>query len=423
MHVSRIIINNILGVEHMDITPGIVTQITGQNGTGKSSVLNAIKSTMKGGHDATLLRAGAEKGEVVLILDDGTEIKKTVTSEKSDLKVKGPNGNGGVRLLDGLRDVIGVNPVEFLTAEPKEQLQILLDSIDFELTDEELEEAVGFKARRAGSALETIEALHKSTFEERTGINRDIKAKRATHSQLCETVPTNVVDDPTAEIERLNADLTRIEEQRDHAKRLTDTEKNTALTEAARVRDEEIEKIRKTYDNSYNTITATANTAYDDANVRYDSAASPIKQRIAALQEQLTQKGRFEQQRAIIAQMEAELETLEVDAARKTKALDNLATLKAKKMETMPFPNLKIVDGRMFIGEVPFERLNTAEQVKFALNLAIRRSGELKLICVDGLELLDPARYEKLIDSVKTLADYQLIATRVSDTPLSVLTE
>ena len=77
--IAKIRINNILGIDELEFDAGQFNQISGPNGTGKTSVLEAIKATLRGGHDATLLRTGAEKGETVLVLDDGTEIAKRVT--------------------------------------------------------------------------------------------------------------------------------------------------------------------------------------------------------------------------------------------------------------------------------------------------------------------------------------------------------
>ena len=62
MKIASIHIENVLGIEELDINPGAVTRITGANATGKSSTIEAIKSAVKGGHDATLIRQGAEHG-------------------------------------------------------------------------------------------------------------------------------------------------------------------------------------------------------------------------------------------------------------------------------------------------------------------------------------------------------------------------
>ena len=83
MQISHLTIRNILGIDELELSPQGFTQISGPNGTGKTSVLEAIKSALSAGHDATLLRHGAEKGEIVLVLDDGLEVTKTVKPSAS----------------------------------------------------------------------------------------------------------------------------------------------------------------------------------------------------------------------------------------------------------------------------------------------------------------------------------------------------
>ena len=74
MQVTQIKIQNILGIKELEIKPSSITEITGKNASGKTSVLEALKSVFAGGKDATLLRKGEKSGSVVLLLDDGTEI-------------------------------------------------------------------------------------------------------------------------------------------------------------------------------------------------------------------------------------------------------------------------------------------------------------------------------------------------------------
>ena len=71
MHIQHIKISNILGIRELEFKAGQFVEVTGRNGQGKTSLLEAIKAATQGGHDATLLRKGAEKGEVVLVLDSG----------------------------------------------------------------------------------------------------------------------------------------------------------------------------------------------------------------------------------------------------------------------------------------------------------------------------------------------------------------
>lgn len=116
MKISHVRISNILGIASLEFTAGKFNLITGPNGQGKTSVLEAIKSVVVGGHDATLLRKGEDKGEVVLLLDDNTEIRKRVTSKSSPLDVIQDGGKvqRPTEIIRALTDMLSVNPVDFL---------------------------------------------------------------------------------------------------------------------------------------------------------------------------------------------------------------------------------------------------------------------------------------------------------------------
>src|SRR5574340_700811 len=107
MKVTSISIENVLGIERLAFRPGIVTVISGANGKGKTSTLEAVRAALRGGHDPSLLRSGAEKGSVRLELEDGTEIVKTIGKDASPLKVALPGAgrvSKGQALIDSLVD-------------------------------------------------------------------------------------------------------------------------------------------------------------------------------------------------------------------------------------------------------------------------------------------------------------------------------
>ena len=74
MKVTSISIENVMGVERLAFAPGVLTLVEGRNGAGKTSILEAVRSALRGGHDPSLLRAGAERGSVRLVVEDGTVI-------------------------------------------------------------------------------------------------------------------------------------------------------------------------------------------------------------------------------------------------------------------------------------------------------------------------------------------------------------
>ena len=202
MRVSKIKIRNILGIEDLEFSPGAVTTISGANSTGKTSVLEALKSVILGGHDATLLRHGANHGEVVLVLDDGTEIKKSVDEDESKLSVKDAKlGRLGApkSFVDGLVKAQAFNPLQILDMDHKSRLDLLVSLIPkSEETDQQIQELIeksSFSDSEKYSFLHmqpmrSLEAIRKRLYDERTGANRMAKDKRSTVEELSKTLPS-----------------------------------------------------------------------------------------------------------------------------------------------------------------------------------------------------------------------------------------
>ena len=124
MQINHVKINNILGIDHLEFEAGQFVTIGGANGLGKTSVLEAIKAALGKGQDATLLRSGADKGEVVLVLDNGGTISAKVTAAGTTRAVKSAEGKTSAKpaqALAGLVDLMSVNPVDFLLAKPADR--------------------------------------------------------------------------------------------------------------------------------------------------------------------------------------------------------------------------------------------------------------------------------------------------------------
>ena len=63
--------------------------------------------------------------------------------------------------------------------------------------------------------------------------------------------------------------------------------------------------------------------------------------------------------------------------------------------------------------------MNDAERVKFSINLAIMKAGQLKLICVDGMEKLDSKNFAKWEAAIAETGA-QCVITRVTDGPRKI---
>lgn len=133
------------------------------------------------------------------------------------------------------------------------------------------------------------------------------------------------------------------------------------------------------------------------------------------------QAGKRAQALATIEQMEDELADLKEDAEKQNQAIAAIDAYKLKLLANMPIPGLEIVDGELYRDGIHFDRLNTAQQVQVAVELAKLRAGPLGIVCVDCLELLDSATFEAFREQ-SIASGLQLFVSRVTDEEFSVQT-
>jgi len=452
MRVKGIRIRNVLGVAELEIAPGSVTVVSGQNASGKTSVIEALRAVVNGGHDATLLRKGADDGEVVLVIacDDGhdVEVTKSIGREKSSTRIeheilgKLPKPAAWLReRIDGL----GFNPAAFLTMTDKQRADELLKTLDRELSDSELLEALGVDfpgvylqalselAIGVGPALTVIDRADKQVREWRRTQNVKGKELKAAVAKLGEGLPdqgqafdAGTLGGAEAELEAFKqGHETQVREMRD-AHRLR-------VAGLGRARDEKMAQAQDDYDAACKTAhaehegeRAQAEAGYTDAIEELDDPYRPeLEQRttaIGALKAQVDASLKAAGAREELERMKLEGTQAEEQAHRLNAAVAGLADLKLEIIKALPFENVEVVAGELVVDGKPFDRLSTAEQTRFAFEIAKLRAGELGLVACDGLECLDAERLAAFEAAARDAADggLQLVYTVVKDSPFSV---
>lgn len=437
MEINRIKISNILGIDELEFQAGKFNQISGKNGQGKTSVLEAIKAATQGGTDATLLRKGEEKGEVVLVLDDGTEIQKRLTQKGATLTVTNSDGSKEKRptdVLKGITDMLSINPVDFLRAPKKDRVRVLLETMPIKVNTERLAEISGVPvtADPDTHGLAVIDLVRKQVYDDRTGTNRAVTEKEATINQIELAMP----DAPAG----VTGSEDEIRAQLDEATSTRDTELNRITTKLSGLQQESSDKIAKLRTDAQAQIDAiNAQLAADVeaerasfANIadkagkqreltltRYTEAATPLEQALAVIRENRNAVAKREQAVETVKKMREELQDLKDDAARQTKALADIDAYKIELLASLPIPGLEVIDGELFRDGVAFDRLNTGQQVDIAVEIAKLRAGELAICCVDGLELLSSEAFEEFKQRAIE-SGLQLFVTRVSDDEFNI---
>lgn len=433
MRLTHVKIKDILGIEELEFDVGGFTTITGSNGSGKTSVLEALKSLGKGGVDATLLRNGATEGEVIWLFDDGAQIRRRVTANNQSLSFRDETGKqtgSPATAVNALIDMISMNPVEFLLSKPKERVNVLLASLPMKADPARIREIVGDDSIPIVGqfALQQIENARTLVFEERTGTNRAAREKEHTISQLQETLPpdpdgqTPSGDDAAIikRIEEIDAakDL-RIAEidakldgyRTEHQARVQGMRDRIAALQA-----EVAEEVQ-----AFGITQSRAGEARQTALDGFRAQREPLAASLASIHADRDAVIRARTTREHISTLEVEAESLRSDGLRQTKAIEDLDAYKAELLADLPIDGLEVADGEIFRHGVTFDRLNKAQQVEIAVAIATLRAGALKLVCVDDFEMLDTEHFEAFRDQALA-AGLQLIVTRVTDGEFAIST-
>jgi DNA repair exonuclease SbcCD ATPase subunit len=451
MKIAHVKITNVLGITELEFTPQGFNEITGRNGEGKTSVLEAIKACLNTGHDATLLRRGAKEGEVVLVLDgQGMEIKKRIKADSSPTEVRqgGKKVSRPAEALRSFADMLAINPVDFLRAPKKDRVRVLLETMPIEVDTEKLSEMAGIAINPDTGlpALTLIDTVHSQVYDNRTGTNRAVKEKQATIAQLSAAIPpspmgadgdeddltnaiTEIDSNRDAELRRISAKLDGLRSERDNELQdLRDTleKRIAAIREELEARinaiREELTKEADSIKEAFNDNERKANLQREKSTNRATESRGPLAEQLAVIRNDREAAGRRAQTIDTITNLETELEGLVDEAAQQTRALSDIEKYKSELLDSLPIPGLEVKGGEVFRNGVQFDRLNTAQQVDIAVEIAKLRAGGLGVICVDGIELLDSGAF----DAFKTRSiesGLQLFVSKVSDDDFSINTD
>lgn len=419
MKIVKLTASNVKRLRAVEITPdGNTVVVSGRNGQGKTSVLDAIAYAL-GGKDLICkepVRRGEKSAEVVCDLGDVIVRRKFTAEGTTTVTVEGKDGARFPQpqsKLDALIGSLSFDPLAFSRMDGKGQSETLRKLLGLNFTA-----ADGQRAK---------------LYEQRTEVNRDGKQLRARFDAMPAAVEAPETELSSAEIMaemdaaqavreqnnnfRSNANAAAAEH--DRAKAQLDAANATVADLTQQLADAK-EAVKK------DGVTADFARALD-AQLRaeverlVDPDLQPFKDRISTL-EDTNRKVRNTVARAALA---AELETALAKSAALSAGIDEIDAKKQADIAAAAFP----VDGLGFDGEggvtlnaLPFDQASSAEQLRTSVSIGLAMNPGLRVLLIKDGSLLDAQALAALASMADEL-DAQLWIERVEDEGATVVIE
>ena len=121
---------------------------------------------------------------------------------------------------------------------------------------------------------------------------------------------------------------------------------------------------------------------------------------------------------------EKENEKLNADSENLTNKIELARTLPGTILANceLPIKDLTIENGKPLVRGLPICNLSDGEKLQLCIDVTCAKTGNLKIILLDGMEKLDSTSRQALYDSCKAKG-LQFIATRVTDSDELLITE
>jgi ABC-type dipeptide/oligopeptide/nickel transport system ATPase component len=397
MRILRLEIEDTLNIKAVSIdTHGKpIVRLTGKNGAGKSSAINAMFYALAGakGHASEPIRTGAKRATVRVMMGEKevklTAILKLTADGKPTLDIEASEGSYMKRPQETLNAIIGqltFDPHAFERMTAKQRLETLKSLVKLDVDPDALD-----RANEKDYAERTTWNHRVNSFKERV---------KTVKESIDETMDVSLVDvseltGKMASASEHNQALRRIAVQREDETREINNARNDAATKRAdaRLLLEEADSLDR-YADSTEKALANAPALGDLIDV------TALKQQIDAA---LLSNSVVEQQlrmRQQMAEAKQELDAASVMSENLTAAIKNRDQEKADAMARakMPIEGLGFGNGDVTYNGLPFEQSSTGQRLRIAVSIGMAINPQLRVLCIRDAALLDE-------DSMKVVED------------------
>ena len=460
MKATRIIIKNLFGIKELKLD-GSSVELTGPKGSGKTSVLDAIRYNLTNRSDRDyVVHKGEDEGEIIIETDTGLSIDRRVKAGASGT-VKVRDGEllrtRPAEFLNGIFTPLQLDPVQFTQMSRQEKNRVILSLIDFQWDLNWIQEQFGEIPQGVDYSKHILEVLSDIQsesgiyYQSRQALNRDARNKQAFISDIAKDIPSNYnaarweaypIGEKYRELSRIQESNARIERARsfrsgyDAQLRGLDGERASQLAAI----DRETSQARTRYTAQIERLQAELDGLDRDRDGKIAVVEAQYREKVANLERGMAAAGQYgdaepEDTAALSAEineaeemrshlneyhrmesMQKELDALTASSEELTRKIELARELPSQILAQakLPVEGLTVENGVPLIHGLPISNLSDGELLELCVDITVSRPGQLGIILVDGAERLDTESRQKLYERCKDKG-LQIIATRVTD--------
>ena len=467
MKTSRIKIKSLFGISEQQIGAKSV-EITGKKGTGKTSVIDAIRFALTNSSDRDwIVKNGENEGEIIVETDSGLTIDRKARTNKADYISVKENDRKVTKPETFLKTIftpLQLNPIEFTQMSKAEQNRAILDLIEFDWDLNWIREKFGEIPQGVDYSQNILQVLNDIQsekgvfFQSRQDINREIRNKQAFIADIAADIPANYqaeiwenydLASKYAELMKRKEHNNRIERakafaqtyqnklrgiQAEHdiavsaAKDTIAAEKEGILQSIARLKAEitAAERELETLGDKLDDKIKVADAEYQEQKAKLDADVGVAQKyidtaplNIADLQEEIQtaeeMKKHLNEYRRMRT-MQAELDVLREKSKAFTEKIELARSLPGEILQeaTLPVEGLTVENGVPLINGLPITNCSDGEKLELCVDVAIHNPSGWQIILIDGAEKLDEASRKRLYAKCKEKG-LQFIATRTTN--------
>ena len=393
--INKLEIENVKRVKavKMEPTANGLTIIGGNNGQGKTSVLDSIAWAL-GGNKFKPSQAQREGSAIPpnlhIVMSNGLIVERK--GKNSDLKVIDPDGNkAGQNLLDSFIDELALNLPKFMQQSSREKASTLLQIIG------------------VGEQLVLLEKEEQDTYNRRHAIGQiaDQKEKFAKEQEYYPEAPKDLVS---------ASDLIK-EQQEILARNGENQRKRENLVKIQRLHEEATKNVERLKLELSEAETKLAS-AIQDLVTANKSVENLVDESTAELERSITEIDEINRKvRANLDKDKAEEDArgYRAEYEELTEALTDVRKRKAALLDSadLPLPGLSVKDGELIYNGFKWDNMSGSDQLKVATAIVRKLNSNCGFVLLDKLEQMDQESLKEFGDWLEA-EGLQAIATRVS---------